>query len=292
MKNQFGFLVIDKPKGLSSHACVNILRRCYGIKRVGHGGTLDPSVTGVLPIAIGAATRLFRFLPGEKAYLGSIQLGIITDTDDLEGNLISSNPIPYLNEEKLNKVLDLFKGSIQQKPPLVSAVHVDGMRAYKRLRLGQKFDLAKREVIIHKICLQKWDYSNGIIDLEIHCSSGTYIRSLARDIGEVIGCGGCLADLRRTKALGFDHHLAYNLQTATEIIPTPISPLRALSHLPQRKLTFEEEDDWQYGRYLSLTNEKVDSVIVIIRTNGDIAGIATRNNENFLRPKVVFNARC
>ena len=144
----FGFVVIDKPAGLTSHSCVSRLRRCYGLKRVGHGGTLDPAVTRVLPIALGPATRLLPYLPGDKTYRGVIQLGQATSSDDLEGELLQQNAWPVLDPEDLTAALNPFRGAIQQRPPQVSAVHVDGERAHARARRGEVMDLPPRAVTI------------------------------------------------------------------------------------------------------------------------------------------------
>ena len=184
MDGPFGFVVIDKPAGLTSHSCVSRLRRCYGLKRVGHGGTLDPAVTGVLPIALGPATRLLPYLPGEKTYRGVIQLGRVTSSDDLEGELLRQAPWPDLQLEELESALNRFRGAIQQRPPQVSAVHVDGERAHARARRGEQMDLPPRPVTIHRLELLHWDTRQGQLTLEVHCSAGTYIRSLARDLGE------------------------------------------------------------------------------------------------------------
>ena len=198
-----GFLVLDKPAGLSSHSCVAQVRRAYGLKRVGHGGTLDPAVTGVLPIALGPATRLLPYLSGDKTYRGVIQLGITTNTDDLEGEVLQSQPLPALNKAQLETALEGFRGTIQQRPPAVSAVHVNGQRAYKLARAGEAVELPARPVTIHRLSLESWNPAQGQLELEVACSAGTYIRSLARDLGELLGCGGALARLRRTQALGF-----------------------------------------------------------------------------------------
>ena len=211
MSTPFGFLIIGKPQGVTSHDCVNRVRKIFGIKRVGHGGTLDPAVTGVLPIALGPATRLLPYLPGDKTYKGIIQLGKRTTTDDLHGDIISTNPWPSLDRISLERQLDEFRGSIYQHPPQISSVHVDGERAYKRVRRGEKLKLAKRSITIYELRLLNWDQEKGQIQLIIHCSSGTYIRSLARDLGDNLGCGGCLASLRRTQASGFKEDKAIPL---------------------------------------------------------------------------------
>ena len=140
MEKPFGFVVIDKPSGLTSHDCVNRLRKVFGIKKIGHSGTLDPAVTGVLPIAIGDATRLISYLQGSKAYKGIIQLGTTTNTDDLQGEIIKSRVWPLISENDINTLLESFRGEILQKPPIFSSVHIKGERAYKKARKGEKFN--------------------------------------------------------------------------------------------------------------------------------------------------------
>ena len=289
MDGPFGFVVIDKPAGLTSHTCVSRLRRCYGLKRVGHGGTLDPAVTGVLPIALGPATRLLPYLPGEKTYRGVIQLGRVTSSDDLEGELLRQAHWPDLPLEDLEIALNLFRGPIQQCPPQVSAVHVGGERAHARARRGEQMSLPPRPVTIHRLQLLHWDTSRGQLTIEVHCSAGTYIRSLARDLGEQLGCGGCLAQLRRTQALGFSEYQAQELPETDAIPPPPLSPLLALKHLPRRQLTASEEVDWRCGRRLNLEPGPGDAVVVC-DADGSMAGIGLRQEGDQLQPKVVFDA--
>ena len=291
MDGPFGFVVIDKPAGLTSHSCVSRLRRCYGLRRVGHGGTLDPAVTGVLPIALGPATRLLPYLPGEKTYRGVIQLGRTTSTDDLEGELWTQQSWPSLDAAELEGTLAGFRGSILQRPPQVSAVHVDGERAHARARRGEVMDLPPRPVTLHRLDLLRWDAGSGQLHLEVHCSSGTYIRSLARDLGQALGCGGCLASLRRTQALGFHDHQASPLPDADrdDPPPEPLSPLLALGHLPQHQLSPSEQIDWRCGRRLELGAGPGEAVVVC-NPDGSMAGIGLREAPNLLRPKVVFDA--
>jgi tRNA pseudouridine55 synthase len=285
----FGFVVIDKPAGMTSHDCVSRLRRSYGLRRVGHGGTLDPSVTGVLPIALGQATRLLPYLPGEKTYRGVLQLGTITSSDDLDGEILSKAPWPRMNGSELNHALDGFRGDIEQKPPQVSAVHVNGERAHSRARRGEQMDLAARPVTIHDLNLLDWDPSSGQLSIEVHCSAGTYIRALARDLGEALGCGGCLRHLRRTQALGFHDHQAVPLPEKDSDPPPPLSPAMALTHLPCRQLSATEETDWRCGRRVSIA-EGSESVLLVLNHDRSLAGIGLRDSEDLLRPKVVFNA--
>ena len=291
MDGPFGFVVIDKPAGLPSHSCVSRLRRCYGLRRVGHGGTLDPAVTGVLPIALGPATRLLPYLPGEKTYRGVIQLGRTTSTDDLEGELWTQQSWPSLDAAELEGTLAGFRGSILQRPPQVSAVHVDGERAHARARRGEVMDLPPRPVTLHRLDLLRWDAGSGQLHLEVHCSSGTYIRSLARDLGQALGCGGCLASLRRTQALGFHDHQASPLPDADrdDPPPEPLSPLLALGHLPAHQLSPSEQIDWRCGRRLELGAGPGEAVVVC-NPDGSMAGIGLREAPNLLRPKVVFDA--
>ena len=303
----FGFVIIDKPQGLTSHDCVKEARRLYGIKRVGHGGTLDPAVTGVLPIALGHATRLLPYLPSDKTYTGIIQLGKRTTSDDLHGEIISNQPWPNLERAALENYLDEFRGQLQQSPPQISSVHIKGERAYKRTRRGEVFDLPKRTITIYEALLLNWDQETGQIEINIHCSSGTYIRALARDLGNNLGCGGCLARLRRTQALGFKEAEASSLPTPlNKKAAKPlkiISPLQALRHLPRLQLTTKEELlYWRTGRQLrksidkfqppeDLQSPKQSQVfIAVIDTSNEVLGIGIRNESLGLQPKVVFNA--
>ena len=290
----FGFVVIDKPAGLTSHACVSRMRRSYGLRRVGHGGTLDPAVTGVLPIALGPATRLLPYLPGEKTYRGVIQLGTRSSSDDLQGEILETLPWPELSNQTCLEALAPFQGTIQQRPPQVSAVHVNGERAYARARRGESMELPAKTVSIERLDLLDWDPTSGRLQVEVHCSAGTYIRSLARDLGELLGCGGCLAQLTRIQALGFDIEQAHPLPDPhldkTEL-PKPLSPLEALGMFPKRMLTTSEEIDWRCGRRISLEENLNDGdAVVVCHADGSIAGMGLAEASQQVRPKVVFDA--
>ena len=241
--------MLDKPAGLSSHGCVSRVRRAYGLKRVGHGGTLDPAVTGVLPIAVGTATRLLPYLDGGKTYRGVVQLGVITSTDDLAGDVREHRAIPALTTAALEQALEPFRGAIQQRPPQVSAVHVDGERAYARVRRGEQLALPPRPVTIERLVLLGWDPSSGHLELEVACSAGTYIRSLARDLGESLGCGGCLAHLRRTGALGFGLEQAVGLEQLEQAPPPPlVDPPEPLPALPRPRPGEADRAGWRSGQ--------------------------------------------
>jgi len=289
-----GFLVLDKPAGLTSHACVGRVRRAYGLKRVGHGGTLDPAVTGVLPIALGAATRLLPYLSGDKAYRGIVQLGLTTSTDDLEGEVLSRGPVPALGEAALEAALAPFRGSIEQVPPQVSAVHVDGQRAYARVRRGERLELAARPVTLHSLELLGWDPGTGQLELALRCSAGTYVRALARDLGAALGCGGALARLRRTEALGFSLEQAMPLEALEAGAPPALlDPLLPLAGLAQHRLTPAEQDGWRCGRAPALAAHlaglTADTPVVVLDPDGNLAGMA-RTGEGLLQPKLVLDA--
>lgn len=297
MTAPIGFAVIDKPAGLTSHACVARIRRVLGTRRVGHGGTLDPAVTGVLPIAVGQATRLLPYLPGDKTYRGVIQLGVTTGTDDLQGAVLSRKPPPELNRISLEQALSVFRGSISQRPPQVSAVHVDGERAHARARRGEVMDLPARTVTLHRLELLNWDPAQAQLEVEVHCTAGTYIRSLARDLGEALGCGGALAELRRIEALGFRADQAVPLPEAPEQVGagslTLLRPELALPHLPQRMLTASEQEDWSCGRRLGPDPHGTPpaDAVVVISEGGRMLGLGLLDCEGGLKPKVVFEAR-
>ena len=285
-----GFLVIDKPAGLTSHACVARVRRAYGLRRVGHGGTLDPAVTGVLPIAVGPATRLLPYLGGTKAYHGVVQLGLRTDSDDLEGAVLERRPLPELDRAALEEALSTFRGSIQQVPPQVSAVHVNGERAYARARRGEASALPPRPVTIETLQLLRWDPRAGQLELAVRCSAGTYIRALARDLGERLGCGGALATLQRTEALGFVLAQAVPLEHLAALPPL-LDPLQALTHLPRRSLSPAELGSWRCGRALeAATDHQADQALAIVGPDGKLAGIARADGTGWLRPRLVFDA--
>ncbi len=295
MTAPIGFAVIDKPAGLTSHACVARIRRLLGIRRVGHGGTLDPAVTGVLPIAVGQATRLLPYLPGEKTYRGVIQLGVTTNTDDLQGDELSRDSVPDLCSEALDQALSRFRGLINQHPPQVSAVHVNGERAHARARRGEVMELPARPVTIHQLRVLGWDAARAQLSVEVHCSAGTYIRSLARDLGASLGCGGCLASLRRTQALGFHDNQAVPLPEAPENVGDGalalLPPELALRHLPRRLLTAGEQLDWSFGRRITPGIEESAEAVVMLSDSGRMLGLGVPDEENGVKPKVVFEAR-
>lgn len=196
----FGFLNIRKPPGMTAHDVVGAVRRIVRIKQVGHGGTLDPMAEGVLPVAVGKACRLLRFMEGRKVYLAEIRLGESRTTDDIEGEILTQCSAEQLPEEAAVRLaLPRFQGTIKQTPPLYSAVHVGGKRLYQMARAGEAVEhIPERTVVIHQ--LDALNYTKPVLTVRVDCAAGTYIRSIARDLGEVLGCCGCLQSLIREQA--------------------------------------------------------------------------------------------
>lgn len=192
-----GILVVDKPDGWTSHDVVARVRRLTGQRRAGHTGTLDPSATGVLVVCLGQATRLVEYMTGhDKRYAGTIVLGRETTTDDAEGAVVRESPVPAITNETLRNLEARFTGQLDQVPPAYSAISISGRRAHELARVGATPELAPRRVVVHSLSLQQ--EGNDRLQLTVHCGPGTYVRSLARDIGRVLGCGAHLAGLRRT----------------------------------------------------------------------------------------------
>jgi len=197
-----GLVLVDKPSGVTSHDVVARVRRIAGTKKVGHAGTLDPMATGVLVLGINKATRLLGHLMlAEKTYDATVRLGAATNTDDAEGEVTSTASAAGVTDEALQEQLDTFRGEIQQVPSTVSAIKVGGKRAYKLAREGEEVVLKPRPVTIHDLVLNDLRREGDFVDLDltVSCSSGTYIRAIARDLGAALGVGGHLTALRRTE---------------------------------------------------------------------------------------------
>ncbi len=199
-----GLLLINKPESMTSFSVVSRVKRAASEKRVGHTGTLDPMATGVLPVLLGKATALSSLvLDADKRYIAHIKLGVTTDTDDITGEVIAQKEVK-ISEQQLFEALEHFSGVIEQTPPIYSAIKKDGVRLYKLAREGKTTEIPSRKVEIYEIKLLKGLDSDNVFAIDTHVSKGTYIRSLARDIGEYLGCGATLSGLERTYAGGFD----------------------------------------------------------------------------------------
>ena len=194
-----GVLVVDKPTGMTSHDVVQVVRRGTGIRRAGHTGTLDPRASGVLVILLGPAVRLSEFVSAsDKRYQATIRVGSSTDTYDSEGTITDQTSDIDVSEEQFNEILQQFTGEIEQVPPPYSAVKVKGRKAYEMARRGEEVELKPRIINVYSLEVLEWDPPESVID--VYCSSGTYVRSLANDIGKALGTGAYLVGLRRTKS--------------------------------------------------------------------------------------------
>ncbi len=305
MEIKDGFIIINKEKGCTSHDCVKQIRKLLGIKKVGHTGTLDPQVTGTLPIAIGSATKFIQYLPQGKTYIGQIQLGIRTKTDDMQGKILNKKKWPILSKNQLDKYLNNFRGIFQQVPPKVSSVHVNGERAYKKSLRNEEFELQPKEVEIAELVLKKWDQMNGILEIKVSCTSGTYIRSIARDLGQILDSEGCLLNLKRISACGFHEKNSIKISDLNDlndknqsfIIPT----ISALDHISTLVLTNQEEINfWQTGRVIKFdVNNFVKNCsydhkkpIKIVDKSKILLGMGFINEvKTTLHPKLVLNAK-
>ena len=293
-----GFLNLNKPDGFTSHDCVARVRRLLRLKRVGHGGTLDPAATGVLPIALGKATRLLQFLRQDKAYRATIRLGISTTTDDLEGEVIASRPVAGLSLEAVTTALQLFQGQIQQVPPSYSAIQIQGKRMYDLARAGEKLDIPARPVEVFKIEILDWRPEVPELDLAIACGPGTYIRAIARDLGIALQVGGTLAALIRTQSSGFSLTDSLTLAELEQQLAEgfhPIPPTAALQHLSAMTLPAAVALRWCQGQQVSdadVTFTLQGQEKIRVYDEGDrflgIGHLVNSDTERVLVPQVVF----
>ena len=220
-----GILVIDKPAGWTSQDVAAKLRGVFHERRVGHGGTLDPMATGVLPIFIGRATRAAEFAESaEKEYIAGLRLGTVTDTQDTSGNVLETRPVTVTREE-VQAALQRFLGQISQIPPMYSAIKINGQKLYELARKGKEVARRPRSITIHELELQEGGGAEYL--LRVRCSKGTYVRTLCHDLGAVLGCGGCMSSLRRTRAGSFTLEQALTMQQVLEF---------AAEHDPQQLL--------------------------------------------------------
>jgi tRNA pseudouridine55 synthase len=246
-----GLVIVDKDAGMTSHDVVARVRRLAGTRKVGHAGTLDPMATGVLVLGINRATRLLGHLMlTQKAYDATILLGASTTTDDAEGEIVTTSPAGHVRPDMVREALTAFVGEIDQVPTAVSAIKVDGKRAYQRVRDGEQVELKARKVTIHELTVT--DVRGPEVDISVRCSSGTYIRAIARDLGAALGVGGHLAALRRTAVGGFDLAQAHSLEElTTEVVLVPIAEA-ARATFPCVELDETQAANVRVGRPIAL----------------------------------------
>ncbi|MBQ7764464.1 tRNA pseudouridine(55) synthase TruB [bacterium] len=268
----FGFLNVYKPQGKTSHDVVAILRRATKIKQIGHTGTLDPFAEGVLPICIGKATRLIEYLDDDKAYIGTVQLGQATTTYDTEGEIVNTSD-KKVNLEDIEAILPKFSGEIEQYPPIYSAIKVKGKKLYEYAREGLDVKIEPRNVSIYKLEIVEFDKEKQTVDLHIECSKGTYIRSIANDIGEHLGCYGHLIKLVRTKAglFNIDKSLYLEeLDSIENIQKNLINPIEYLNY-PKIELNNIQKEKISHGNPIEI---QAQNGIHILTQNNKILAVS------------------
>ena len=249
-----GIVIVDKPTGMTSHDVVSRCRRIFGTRKVGHAGTLDPMATGVLVIGVERATKILGLLSGtSKSYAATIRLGRTTTTDDAEGEVVQDASAAGVTDAVINAGVAVLRGEISQRPSTVSAIKVDGKRAYQLVREGQEVELAARTVRIDRfdVLAVRRDGEFVDIDVEVDCSSGTYVRALARDLGSDVGVGGHLTALRRTRVGGYGLDHARTLEQLNDHPALSYTLDQAcLLGFPRRDITAEQAVDAGHGRPL------------------------------------------
>ncbi|MDD2365499.1 MAG: tRNA pseudouridine(55) synthase TruB [Desulfuromonadaceae bacterium] len=282
-----GFVIIDKPAGITSHDVVSRVRRILGTRKVGHTGTLDPFATGVLPVAVNDGTKVIPFLDeGSKTYEALLRLGVTTDTLDMTGTLLSESHNYNFTKEQFLSTLFHFTGAISQIPPMYSAIKQNGQPLYKLARQGVEVERKSRDVEIYSIDLLSFDPPN--VSIRVVCSRGTYIRTLADDIGRILGCGAALQELRRTASGPF---LIENSVTLSELESAVgegrgesfnLKPMKVLEHLPEIPLSPAGLDGLHFGRSPSWASTNLKAPLfcstetaVCLTSAGNLVALAT-----------------
>lgn len=288
-----GVLVVDKPTGMTSHDVVARARRALGIRRVGHTGTLDPAATGVLVCGVGRATRLVQFLQGgSRTYAATMVLGRETDSQDADGETVAEADTSHLDEDTVCAVLKQFVGELDQVPPMVSAVKVDGERLHAKARRGEVVEREPRRVTVHDLVLDEFTPGpRATVSFLVTCSGGTYVRTIAHDIGQHLGVGGSLQSLRRLATGGFSAEEALPLDRVEELgeqrqLWDHLVPVeRALRLLPRVEVSSEVRDDLVHGRSMPAAGQ--DEPYAVHDPDGHLVGVyADRDGQ--ARPEVVM----
>ncbi|GLB62363.1 tRNA pseudouridine synthase B [Dietzia sp. NCCP-2495] len=276
---QPGLVIVDKPGGMSSHDVVGRLRRFFGTRKVGHAGTLDPMATGVLVVGIERATKILGQLALEtKSYEATIRLGQATTTDDAEGEITATTDASAVTDEAIDAGITALTGEIDQVPSSVSAIKVAGRRAYDMVRSGEEIVLASRRVTVSRFDVLERRRDGGVIDLVVvvDCSTGTYIRALARDLGEALGVGGHLTALRRTAVGPFGLDVA---RTLDQLEGTPELSLdldaAALAAFPRRDIDAEQAEGLRHGRWLDARGDT--GVVAAVGPDGRVAALVSES---------------
>ncbi|MEH1125408.1 tRNA pseudouridine(55) synthase TruB [Micromonospora sp. CPCC 206061] len=286
-----GLVVVDKAPGMTSHDVVARVRRLARTRRVGHGGTLDPMATGVLVIGVGRATRLLTYVIGSaKGYAATIRLGQSTVTDDAEGEVVATAPAGHVTDDAVHTGLAALTGEIDQVPSAVSAIKIDGKRAYKRVREGEQVELAARRVTVSRLDVLAIRRAGETVDVDVdlECSSGTYVRAIARDLGAALGVGGHLTALRRTTVGGFTLAEASTLEElekgAPDVVNLPLADA-ARRFFPTREADPAEAKTLSHGGPLAQVG--IAGPYAVFDPDGGLLAVVSERDGK-ARPEVVF----
>lgn len=282
-KSLFGFLNIYKPVGMTSHDVVSVLRRVTKIKQIGHTGTLDPFAEGVLPICIGKATRLIEYLQDDKEYLATVQFGAATNTFDLDGEKVFTSD-KKVSRDDIKEGLKSFEGEILQLPPIFSAIKVKGKKLYEYARKGEEVEIQPRKVVIENIELKNFDKELQQAQILLKCSKGTYIRSIANDLGKNLGCGGYLIKLIRTQAGKFRVENSVQLD-GIDVESNLINPLDILN-LPKIAVDNDDLARIKNGMPIYKTCDKIGNFVSLIYNDVEICAVGIADGEKIKLKKV------
>lgn len=282
-KSLFGFLNIYKPVGMTSHDVVSVLRRVTKIKQIGHTGTLDPFAEGVLPICIGKATRLIEYLQDDKEYLATVQFGAATNTFDLDGEKVFTSD-KKVSRDDIKEGLKSFEGEIFQLPPIFSAIKVKGKKLYEYARKGEEVEIQSRKVVIENIELKNFDEELQQAQILLKCSKGTYIRSIANDLGKNLGCGGYLIKLIRTQAGKFRVENSVQLD-GIDVESNLINPLDILN-LPKIAVDNDDLARIKNGMPIYKTCDKIGNFVSLIYNDVEICAVGIADGEKIKLKKV------
>jgi tRNA pseudouridine55 synthase len=285
----FGLLNIDKPAGMTSRDVVNVVQRLVRPHKVGHAGTLDPLATGVLIVAVGPATRLVEYMQRlPKTYQATFLLGRTSDTEDVEGTVVELDGPSIPNAHEIDAALPGFIGTIQQTPPAYSALKIAGRRAYRMARRGEEVELAARPVEVHAIEVIRYSYPE--LELLVRCGSGTYVRSLGRDLARALGTDAVMSSLRRQEIGPFRAAGALTLDSLTfpRICDCLIAPVQALAGMPQVTLNEDEKHRVFQGQEIGNRFRADSAEVVALGIDGQLAAILNRGDDNTLRPVKCF----
>lgn len=286
-----GFLVVDKAPGMTSHDVVAIGRRALNTRKVGHAGTLDPMATGVLVLGFNNGTRLLQYITdGDKSYTATIVLGASTTTDDHEGEIVSTTDAAAVSEDEIKAILASMVGEIMQRPTNVSAIKIDGKKAYDRARSGEEFELPARKVTISQLEILKIRHHSATteVDVAVTCSAGTYIRAIARDLGAALGVGGHLNVLRRTRVAGFtlDNSVSIDSLKSGAITTLDLADV-ARATFSVRELELDEVKELSFGR--PLTPNQGEQIFAALAPDNRLIALL-KNSLDKAKPVAVFAA--